>query len=168
MINAILAVLAVIQVYRLERDTETEHLQLVGADGVRRACCIIDPDEYAILTGRVDQVWKSLNETGDGRKKLHGPIVSQEIDETNGTKTEYYRDGYQRTFKLEVRTNATPRVSAPSRPRPSFVPIKTRNTNISERQQKMRESIQAWKEKAKNPTEVTVEHDAATGKDLVK
>ena len=47
-------------VFRLELEGEAETPYLVGADGVRRRVCILDPDEYAMLTGQVASVWQAL------------------------------------------------------------------------------------------------------------
>lgn len=153
MINLIaaFAIIASMTVYRLELRDERPFI--VGADGVSRPVCLVDPSEYAMMTGRVDQVWRSLNSTESGRVQLHGSRVWTEVDETNGVKVVVYKDGYRHSEKFAVR-----------RPRKkSVLPVRVRNRNISDRQQKFREAIEA--RKSAPPKVITIEHNAATGKD---
>ena len=72
---AALTATAATEVFRLERDTDTGALAVVGVDNVRRAVQLIDPDEYAMMTGQVAAVWGALNSTDDGRRKLHGKRI---------------------------------------------------------------------------------------------
>lgn len=151
------------EVYRLERDTETEELNLVGQDMVKRRVCIIDPEEYSILTGQVAQVWKSMHSTEDGRTKLHGRRKEQKIDGTE--KTTYYEDGYRFTEKMEVRkTHHYDNIVRTNAVRSAI--IRRKPSNISERHWKMRQMREAAKTNAVKT--VTLVHDAATGKDTVK
>jgi len=157
MSSIILAMLAATTVYRLELTDETPFI--VGQDGVKREVVIIEPDRYATLTGMLYKVWASMNSTEDGRRKLHGKIERTSIDEMAKEMTTVYEDGYCHVVPFEVKkSDVMKKFSAPTK--------KTRNERISERHQKMREEFAARKSgKAK---EVTLEHNAATGKDVVK
>jgi len=161
MINAILAVaiLATTQVYRLELDVETNIPSIVGADGVKRQVCLVDPAEYAMMTGRVDQVWRSLNATDSGRRQLHGKIVRTEIDATNAVKVTVYGDGYRFSELIPAKR------SEARKDRKAAVRQRIRDNRISERQQKFREALEARKDAPVK--EVTLEHNAATGKDRI-
>lgn len=156
MSSIILALLAATTVYRLELTDNKPYI--VGADGVKREVAIVDPDQYSLMTGQVAQVWKSLHKDEDGRMKMHGKRVSQEIDAANGVKTTVYEDGYRNVERFETKTKKTMEEfsgqKAESRP------------NMSERQRRMRELLSA--RKSGKVKEVTLEHDAATGKDVVK
>ena len=128
-----------------------------------RKVVIIDPDEYAMLTGRMEVVWHSLNSTADGRRKLHGKIERTEIDEGKREKVEVHADGYRHVETLPLKRRgvaATVKVggvkdNAPKKP-----------GNISDRQWQMRQQLKVLKQKPAKA--VTVEHDATTGKDTVK
>lgn len=145
-------------VYRLELTDETPYV--VGGDGVRRQVVIVDPDEYEMLTGRVEKVWAGLNSTEDGRIRLHGKRVDQ--FPTNAVKVTVYADGYRHLERMVVKAPARPVVrnvkKTPQEPRKPF--------GISDRQWKFRQRRkEALSGKAK---EVSVEHDAVAGKDIVK
>lgn len=121
-----------------------------------RKVVVVDQDEYAMLTGRLEVVWRSLNSTADGRKKLHGAIVQTVIDEANLRKLEYHRDGY---------IHSEPMVKKERKPHPK---PKTKRAYVlphgfTEDHYKMRLRLL---ERGEGKT-VTVEHDAATGKDRV-
>jgi len=155
--SIVLAILAATSVYRLELTDEKPFI--VGEDGVKREVVILDPEEHAALTGKLSQVWSAMNSTEDGRRKLHGKIERTDIDEEAKKKTDVYTDGYCHVTPFEVRKPVEmKKFAAP--------PKKTRDSRISERHRKMREELAA--RKAGNVKEVTVEHDAATGKDIVK
>lgn len=153
MINLIFAaIVASSAVYRLELQDETPYI--VGGDGIRRQVCIVDPAEYAMMTGKVDQVWRSLNSSEDGRKSLHGARVRTEVDTNLAVRVTVYQDGYRHSVPMEIK-------------RPDVhKKMKVNDTRISNRQMKFREALMA-RRNAK-PKEVTVEHDAANGKDEVK
>jgi len=154
---SVLLMLSATTVYRLELTDEKPYI--VGEDGVRREVCLVDPEQYAMMTGKVDAVWRSMNETSEGRKSLHGRLTLQEIDKAAKTKTEVYADGYRHTFALEsIRT--THRAVATNN-----VP-KRIDRSISERQRLYREKMKEWRNA--KPKTVTIEHDAVTGKDVVK
>lgn len=166
MLAATVAATNATQVFRVEMGAD-EIPRLVGADGVRRAVCIVDPDEYALMTGQVAAVWKSLHSTDDGRRKIHGKRVGQSIDEKAGVKSTVYADGYTFQEPLVRNTREVRRAFSsvpPSKRTPvaAGVPM----ANISERQKEMRRR----REERRNakPKTVTIEHDAATGKDVVK
>lgn len=149
------------QVYRLERNPNTEQVWLVGQDYQKRECVVLGVDEYAMLTGRLDQVWKSFNKTEDGRMKLHGKRNRTYIEGVD--KFTVYDDGFVHRERAVVKsTNTVNRVrmqGVHEQPkRPSFD-----RTRFSERHAKMKEAIERQKSGAIKT--VTVVHDAATGKD---
>jgi len=150
------AFIAATQVYRLELTDETPYI--VGEDGVKREVCIVDPERYAMMTGRVEQVWRSMNADENGRTKLHGKRIGQEI--IDNVKVTTYDDGYRHSEKMEQKKAET------IRPFKTIEKKKVPDSRISERHQKMREELAA--RKAGKVKEVTVEHDATTGKDIVK
>lgn len=153
--------LAKIEVFRLERDTETGALALVGVDNVRRAVQIVAPDEYAMLTGNVAKVWAALNSTDDGRVKLHGKRVLTEILTNEATKVTHYADGYRFAEKMPKRTPPRPPAAKPRRPK--AWPNPTRPANVSPRAWEMRKRLA--ERKAGKVREVNVVHDATTGTD---
>ena len=144
----------------LEAEGESETPYLVGADGVRRRVCILDPDEYAMLTGQVASVWQALHKTDDGRRKIHGKRVNQVINEKAGVKTSVYADGYSFDEPLVRNTREVKRAfaAAPAR--------RAQSTALSERHRKFREELE--RRKNAKPKTVTIEHDANTGKDTLK
>lgn len=122
-----------------------------------RKVVVVDQDEYAMLTGRLEVVWRSLNSTADGRKKLHGAIVQTVIDEANLRKLEYHRDGY---------IHSEPIVKKERKPHPkpkALKKAKVRPRGFTDAHYQMRQQLS---ERGEGKT-VTVEHDAATGKDTV-
>lgn len=153
--------LAKIEVFRLERDTETGALALVGVDNVRRAVQLVAPDEYAMLTGNVAKVWAALNSTDDGRVKLHGKRVLTEILTNEATKVTHYADGYRFAEKMPKRTPPRPPAAKPRRPK--AWPNPTRPANVSPRAWEMRKRLA--ERKAGKVREVNVVHDATTGTD---
>lgn len=153
--------LANTEVFRLERDTETGALALVGVDNVRRAVQIVAPDEYAMLTGNVAKVWAALNSTDDGRVKLHGKRVLTEILTNEATKVTHYADGYRFAEKMPKRTPPRPPAAKPRRPK--AWPNPTRPANVSPRAWEMRKRLA--ERKAGKVREVNVVHDATTGTD---
>lgn len=171
MISALLAValLGKTEIFRLEHDTETDALRIVGADGVKREVAIMSPDEYAIMTGQVAQVWKSLNATRDARSKLHGKAVTEVT--TNGNQkvtVERYDDGFVFTDRMTIKTRSDIDRFAAHRGSKSgrVMPKSVKPRNISDRQWQMRQRVKdALDGKVKV---VNVEHDAVTGKDIVK
>lgn len=156
---------AKVTVYRLELyrygDSETQFI--VGADGVRRPVVLVAPEEYDMLTGRVETVWKQLNSTPEGRRMLHGREVSHEIDADALRKVDIYEDGFrweQNIPPKRMRSEAPSRGSQ-AKPRPEVKP-----DGISDRQWQMRKTLR--KSRSAKTKTVTVEHNAATGKDEVK
>lgn len=141
------ACLAGTAVYRLEVTDEVP--RIVGADGIRREVVILDPDDYAALTSKVERVWERMNADPQLRTKLHGKLVRQVIDAENREKHEYYEDGFVMNIKID-------RIVEKS----AIVPRR----KISARQQMMRDRIKA----KPSVKEVTVEHDATTGKETVR
>lgn len=153
--------LANTEVFRLERDTETGALALVGVDNVRRAVQLVAPDEYAMLTGNVAKVWAALNSTDDGRIKLHGKRVLTEILTNEATKVTHYADGYRFAEKIPKRTPPRPPAAVPRTPKAR--PEPTRPANVSPRAWEMRKRLA--ERKAGKVREVNVVHDATTGTD---
>lgn len=155
------------QVYRLERDSETERIWLVGQDGLSRECKILAPEEYELLMGELVQTWTKLNATDSGRSSLHGKVIGTVI--TNGCRITTYKDGYQYAEAMQVKTAKAVGDFAGRKPKATMreqAVDKYHTKRYSEFKQKMKER----NERVKNskPKTVTVEHDAATGKDIVK
>lgn len=156
-----------VTVYRLEvhtgDDGGTEFAYIVGGDGISRPIMLVDPDYFVILTGRVEQVWHSLNSTRDGRLRLHGKIVQTEILEDSLQKVEVHADGFVYREPLAVREPPArpPKTALQSRIEKSNSPY-----NISARHAEMRAKLA--ERKSSPPKTVTIEHDAATGKDTVQ
>lgn len=149
------------EVFRLERDTETENLAIVGVDGVRRQVALVDPDEYAMLTGNVAKVWAALNSTLDGRQKLHGKQTKTIVDKETASVTTEYADGYRHTEKMVKRTPPKPPAAVPRGKAKAAAERKP--ANISARHWEMRQRVKAAKDG--KPREVTINHNANTGKD---
>lgn len=152
-----------VQVYRLELHTSDtgEQAYIVGSDGVRRPVVLVSPDEYDLLTTRLDLMWEYFNSSRDGRVKLHGRIMNTTIDEVAKEKVETHKDGYQHREKMPAKVDR-PKLVLKQKPDMATPP---KPTNISERQYEMRKRLA---ERRKSPVKtLTVEHDAATGKDTV-
>lgn len=156
---------AKVTVYRLElyRYGDSETPFIVGADGVRRPVVLVAPEEYDILTGRVETVWKQLNSTPDGRRMLHGREVSHEIDTDALRKVDIYADGFR--FEQNIPPKRT-RPEAHSRGSQDKQRPEVKPDGISDRQWQMRKTLR--NDRSAKPKTVTVEHNAATGKDEVK
>lgn len=153
-----------VTVYRLHlyrKADGSEATCLIGEDGVERPVKLIDPDEYRLLTERLDAVWQSIHATADGRRKLHGKLERTEIDEKARQKVEIYADGFRHTETL------------PAKRKPTEVKITRLQAKIEEQKPKWMsdkrwEMRQAFKKHRLGvPKQVTVEHDAVTGKDTV-
>lgn len=158
--NVLLAsILAATTVFRLELTDEVPFI--VGADGERREVVIVPPDAYAALTGRLDIVWKSMNSTEDGRIKIHGKRVDQTVDEKESVKHTVYQDGFVFTEKM-IRKSTRPVIVDGKKPRRK---LKKPNRVSQLHWEMMKKRIE---QKQKPVKEVTVEHDATTGKDIVK
>lgn len=158
--SIICALLAATSVYRLELVDEKSFI--VGQDGIRREVCLVDPAEYAIMTGRVDHVWRSLNSTPDGRRALHGKIVKTDVDTNAMQSVETYADGFRHHEKMVVKVATVP---SPSR-RARMGAVQSKPSSVSDRQWQMRQRL--IKSRGKKPKEVTIVHDAVTGKDAVR
>lgn len=149
---------AKVTVYRLEMTDGVPYV--VGVDNVRRPVVLVDPAEWAAVTNVAFREIERLNSTEDGRIRLHGPRRQQIVDDERHEKATVYEDGHVHVEKMSpVLPAAHPPASVRASgraPRPSY----------SQRYREMLES-RAAKASAK-PRTVTVEHDAATGKDIVK
>ena len=156
---AALTATAATEVFRLERDTDTGALAVVGVDNVRRAVQLIDPDEYAVMTGQVAAVWCALNSTDDGRRKLHGKREKTIVDTNAAEVVTVYADGYRWREKMPKRPPPRP----PAEVRNSSPPPPMKPDNISERQFKLRQALE--RRNAGKPREVFVVNDATTGED---
>ena len=153
-----------VTVYRLELHSDAngnEAAYVVGGDGVERPVVLVHPMEYKLLTERLDAVWQSFHATPDGRRKLHGKIERTEIDEKAMQKVEVHADGYRHTEAMPKREK--PAAAKLTRPAAKVEPTKPRG--MSDKQWEMRKAFE--KHRMGVPKTVTVEHDAATGKDTV-
>ena len=153
-----------VTVYRLELHSDAngnEAAFVVGGDGVERPVVLVEPMEYKLLTERLDAVWQSFHATAEGRRKLHGKIERTEIDEKAMQKVEIHADGYRHTEAMPKREK--PAAAKLTRPAAKVEPTKPRG--MSDKQWEMRKAFA--KHRMGVPKTVTVEHDAATGKDTV-
>ena len=153
-----------VTVYRLELHSDAngnEAAFVVGGDGVERPVVLVEPMEYKLLTERLDAVWQSFHATAEGRRKLHGKIERTEIDEKAMQKVEVHADGYRHTEAMPKREK--PAAAKLTRPAAKAEPTKPRG--MSDKQWEMRKAFA--KHRMGVPKTVTVEHDAATGKDTV-
>lgn len=153
-----------VTVYRLELHSDAngnEAAFVVGGDGVERPVVLVEPMEYKLLTERLDAVWQSFHATAEGRRKLHGKIERTEIDEKAKQKVEVHADGYRHTEAMLKREK--PAAAKLTRPAAKVEPTKPRG--MSDMQWEMRKAFA--KHRMGVPKTVTVEHDAATGKDTV-
>lgn len=160
--NAVLmcVALAATSVFRLELVDEQPYI--VGADGVKRAVCIVDPVQYAVMTGQTAKVWASLNAQEDSRARLHGGRAVRK-DVVGNDLVMTYPDGFVWTEKGTRKTAETMRKirgGQKSTGRPA-VPRRP----MSDRQRKFLEELHRRKDM--KPKEITVIHDANTGKDTV-
>lgn len=139
----------------------SEVAYVVGADGTERPVVLVDPAEYKLLTERLESVWQSFHATADGRRKLHGKLERTEIDEKARQKVEIYADGFRHTETLPVKR------------KPTEAKITRLQAKIEEQKPKGMsdrrwEMLQAFKKHRQSvPKQVTVEHDAVTGKDTM-
>ena len=153
-----------VTVYRLELHSDAngnEAAFVVGGDGVSRPVVLVHPMEYKMLTERLDAVWQSFHATAEGRRKLHGKIERTEIDEKAMQKVEVHADGYRHTEAMPKREK--PAAAKLTRPAAKVEPTKPRG--MSDKQWEMRKAFA--KHRMGVPKTVTVEHDAATGKDTI-
>lgn len=153
-----------VTVYRLELHSDAngnEAAFVVGGDGVERPVVLVEPMEYKLLTERLDAVWSSFHATAEGRRKLHGKIERTEIDEKAMQKVEVHADGYRHTESMPKRE----RQAAAKLTRPAAKVEPTKPRGMSDKQWEMRKAFE--KHRMGVPKTVTVEHDAATGKDTV-
>ena len=153
-----------VTVYRLELHSDAngnEAAFVVGGDGVERPVVLVEPMEYKLLTERLDAVWQSFHATAEGRRKLHGKIERTEIDEKARQKVEVHADGYRHTEAMLKRER--PAAAKITRPAAKVEPTKPRG--MSDKQWEMRKAFE--KHRMGVPKTVTVEHDAATGKDTI-
>lgn len=153
-----------VTVYRLQlyqNADGSEAAYVVGVDGVERPVVLVDPAEYKLLTERLDAVWQSFHATPDGRRKLHGKIERTEIDEAKREKVEVHADGYRHT-------EAMPKREKPAAAKLTRLQVKIEKQKprgMSDKQWEMRRAFEKHRMGAAKT--VTVEHDAATGKDTI-
>ena len=155
------------QVYRLNLDTETGETTLVGMDDVTRRVHLLTDMEYEWVTN-ICQKWVAyMNADKQRRAIYHGEVVGKTVV-TNETgvmtmRTEY-EDGFIHVEMARVRRPLPTASSLPKQlqeAKPSVRPHW-----MSERQFRMRERRK--KALKKEPIEITIEHDANTGKDTVR
>lgn len=147
---------AATEVFRLERDTDTGCLAVVGVDNVRRPVAVIDPAEYAMMTGNVAKVWAALNSTANGRERLHGKSTLTEVRTNEAIVVTHYADGYKWNEPMPKRT-------PPRKPQARIDRPPTKPSAVPERLWLMRQE----RERRLNakPKEITIVHDATTGTD---
>ena len=114
-------------------------------------------DEYKQLAERVDAVWRIQNATPAGRRRLHGAVTNTVINAEKKRKEEYHTDGYVHCEPMQIRRSVPP---------PVVKRKAAERRNVSKLHAEMRRKLED-RMKGK-PKTVTVEHDAATGKDIVK
>ena len=152
-----------VKVYRIEvhNNGDFETAWLIGGDGEKRPVVLVTPDEFDLLTERLDKVWKKMHEDKTGRKILHGAITNTELDHGKMEIREHYKDGYIHTEPMIKKRNAVVD-NKPSLVNGRGYPLPNPKS-MSERQFEMRKKLA---ERRKRPIrKVSVEHDAATGKD---
>ena len=151
-------------VYRLELRSDAhgnETAYVVGVDGVSRPVVLVDPIEYKMLTERLDTVWQSFHATSDGRRKLHGKIERTEVDEKARKKVEIYADGFRYTETIPEKRK--PKDGKDQKPKDG----KDQKPKwMSDRQWEMRQAFK--NHRLRIPKQLTVKHDAVTGKDTVQ
>ena len=145
---------AVYRIHLYRNADGSEVACLVGEDGVERPVKIIDPDEYKLLTERLQVVWHSFNSTSDGRAKLHGKIERTEIDEKARKKVDIYADGHRHTETLpakrkSIEAKITRLQAKEEEKKPKW---------MSDKQWEMRQAFKKHRQGV--PKQVTVEHDA--------
>ncbi len=136
---------------------------------MERQVVLLDPDEYRLLTERLETVWKSFHATRDGRSRLHGKLERTEIDEKARKKVEIYADGYRHTETLSEKRRPTmaekTRLQKKMREERIKAIAARKPKGMSDKRWEMRTAFE--KHRLGIPKQVTVEHDAATGKDAV-
>ena len=145
------------EVFRLEL-TDGQPF-IVGVDNVRRPVVLVDPEDWAAVTNNVFREIARLNATENGRIRLHGNRKQQIVNDKDHEKVSVYEDGFVFVEKMTA-----------SRP---FVEKRKSKADESAKRslysKKYVEMLEARAERAKGKAKtVTVEHDAATGKDIVK
>ena len=161
------------EVFRLVRDTETGATAIVGVDNVARQCHILTPDEFCYVTNMVFKWYAHMNSTREGRAALHGKKEGGVTVTTNEvgtiTKRQAYEDGYVHVetatvpkHKLRPNGRIDARIEGLDAPRQVRI---HHPAGISQRQREMREARERIRQK--KPKEITVNHDANTGKDTV-
>lgn len=137
---------------------------IVGVDGEKREVVLISPFEYEILKRKVEDAWKYANSTYQGRVTLHGKEVAHEIDMEAHRKVDIYEDGYRHEEVIPHKTKPSERASDASKVR-KMAAVKRPNRASSRHLEMLKRIREA---KGRKPKEVTVEHNAITGKDEVK
>lgn len=171
-----LSVNAETEVFRLLRDTETDATAVVGVDNVPRTAHLMSEQEWHFVTNMVFKWCAYMNSSKEGRKALHGEKVGGVVVTTNDVgiicKRQEYADGYVHEETGEVAPSSR-RVSArqgfPKElkdAKPRKIPAPKKPQGISERQYQMR--MKRERALKKIPVEVTIEHNANTGKDTVR
>lgn len=153
-----------VTVYRLELHSDAngnEAAYVVGGDGEKRPVVLVEPAEYKMMAERLDAVWQSFHSTADGRRKLHGKLERTEIDDKARQKVEVYADGFRHTETLPVKRR--PAEVKMTRLQAKIEEQKPRG--MSDKQWEMRQAFK--RHRTGVPKTVTVEHNAATGRDTV-
>lgn len=137
-------------------DNGNERTFIKGVDGVEREVKILSPEEYAILTNRLEAAWAFMHTSHNNRMKIHGPKVREYVDDKNNEKITEYKDGYRYVEKMAVRPRP---VHKPIYGTAERIPRKPRR--ISERQWKARQEREAAEKVA--PRVVNVIYNANDG-----
>ena len=155
------------EVFRLVRDTETGTTAVIGVDNVARQCHLLTPDEFCYVTNMVFKWYAHMNSTREGRAALHGKKEGGVTVTTNDVgaiiKRQAYEDGYVHEETAKV-SKPRPKDVIDGIQKPRVVPVR-HPAGISKRQREMREARERIRQK--KPKEITVNHDANTGKDTV-
>ena len=136
-----------------------ERTFIKGIDGLEREVKILSPDEYDLLTNRLEIAWAFMHATHENRVKVHGSSVRSYIDENNAEKITEYKDGYRFVEKMVVKTRMVRDQFAVTTKRTPPIPRKPRG--ISARQWKARQDREAAEKAA--PREVNVIYNANNG-----
>lgn len=164
------------EVFRLLRDTETGATAVVGVDNVQRTAHLMSEQEWHFVTNMVFKWCCYMNSSKEGRKALHGDKVGGVVVTTNDvgiicTRQEY-ADGYvheetgkvsQRARRMAARQGLTEELKNAE---PRKIPTPKKPRGMSNRQHQMR--MKRERALKKIPVEVTIEHNANTGKDTVR
>ena len=162
------------QIHLYTKADGSEVVYIVGSDGLERPVVLVDPLEYRLLTERLDAVWQSLHATAEGRRRLHGKLERMKIDENTHQKVEIYADGFRHTETLPVKRNLPKakkthlqlKIAEQKKKRLLEKIEEQKPKGMSDKRWQMRKAF--LRHRLGIPKQVTVEHDAVTGKDMIR